>query len=731
MSNQQPANAGDVALETLLEQLEEIRWNHRGKCSPQDATNCWVLDNQWPLNLILRNGGVQLIEEKPGELTLKACQTPPHQAAPFSLGLLFLLVKQHYCIKRFQFQYSADVWEYIKQGIEDETVDTWTIQRMLMAVRRRHDVVGFGFTQRKFADSSETDDRDYAYRDHNEHRLLDIVRNAPYLVDFELHGVHVGGSVAEKMGHCLAKKTTLKKLFLGRECALVSRSFLRHQCSMLHSSPFDIWNGSSLSVQGLNSETCRLLSQILSSSSTITVLDLSGGACRADKEYIDIIYDDGVMAVADALSSNTSVKTLSLKNAGFQRKGATAVAQMLKSNKTLCNLDISQNKIFIEGSIAIASAVECTTTLQSLGVELCNTSREGAERIVAALAKNKSNLIVNFGCCKETECSDMDMATIVSRYRTDRAIFTWTRKSLQTIGWSTVYCSRIREAHLTHDADSEDGFYALFEYLQRPEAKLRNVSLSCTSKDDVLCATITERLVSVSSIEELHIERQNLPRGMLESVLYALGSSISIWKLTLQTHRIVEDDNVCIRRLTSALTETLHRNNILEFLDLDIAFGAAFRGDIMKCVAESMEDNYTLLGFKCGAQTDFSEHASRIQHLCNRNEIFRQQAVHFALAESGPKRWAEAFSMLRCAGTLRRKLMHVTSMSHSDVQRLLRARWMNLCENYFRITGVVKSRLICYRTSVGSVQFEDLSASCIAQITSYLKVKDVRSTEMA
>lgn len=114
---------------------------------------------------------------------------------------------------------------------------------------------------------------------------------------------------------------------------------------------------------------------------TITELRLAGKK----------LGDAGVVAIANALKTNTSLKiVLDLSDNDIGDEGAEALAEMLKVNSTLECVEIYYNHIGIKGAKALADALKINTSLTDLDLEQNDILDEGAIALADALKINGS-----------------------------------------------------------------------------------------------------------------------------------------------------------------------------------------------------------------------------------------------------------------------------------------------------------------------------------------------------
>ena len=101
------------------------------------------------------------------------------------------------------------------------------------------------------------------------------------------------------------------------------------------------------------------------------------------------IISSGVRAIAEALNINTTLTILSLNSNRIYRSGISALAKTLKINKTLKTLNLEYTCIDKDGAILIANALKQNTTLLKLDLRKnFKFGDEGAKEFADALLQN-------------------------------------------------------------------------------------------------------------------------------------------------------------------------------------------------------------------------------------------------------------------------------------------------------------------------------------------------------
>eukprot|EP01028_Stygiella_incarcerata_P011670 TRINITY_DN669_c3_g1_i3.p1 TRINITY_DN669_c3_g1~~TRINITY_DN669_c3_g1_i3.p1 ORF type:complete len:213 (+),score=59.38 TRINITY_DN669_c3_g1_i3:546-1184(+) len=132
-------------------------------------------------------------------------------------------------------------------------------------------------------------------------------------------------------------------------------------------------------VGGRNSKDCEFIGHIVETKSCLKKLMFLWSA----------IGDGGVAQIAKALERNFSLLEVQFCHCNFQAEGAKRIGEMLWKNDILTHLDVSGNgRMGDEGVIAIAEGLERNASLKELNLGNCGIGTEGAKRIGEMLRKN-------------------------------------------------------------------------------------------------------------------------------------------------------------------------------------------------------------------------------------------------------------------------------------------------------------------------------------------------------
>uniref|UniRef100_A0A3Q0SWJ0 NLR family CARD domain containing 3 n=1 Tax=Amphilophus citrinellus TaxID=61819 RepID=A0A3Q0SWJ0_AMPCI len=130
----------------------------------------------------------------------------------------------------------------------------------------------------------------------------------------------------------------------------------------------------------------------------ISVHTLWGGACISIfccSLQENAIGNEGVIFLAEALKTNTSLRILCLQGVSAGTSGAIKMAEALMSNQTLQTLDLRGNTVGMEGAKALANAMKFNRSLKSLNLQENSLGMDGAIFIATALKGNHQLTYIN------------------------------------------------------------------------------------------------------------------------------------------------------------------------------------------------------------------------------------------------------------------------------------------------------------------------------------------------
>ena len=174
-------------------------------------------------------------------------------------------------------------------------------------------------------------------------------------------------------------------------------------------------------------EDCQALGRLLSTSKTLSKLDIRGRSfVNPGIEYIskglkqsaliDLniadsdIDSNGAYHIADGLCCNDTLRKLDMSLNPIGDDGATALAQMLTRNKSLNTLYLGKCSINTVGASHLANALCVNSSLQNFDLTYNQIADQGAVAFAQMLTRNQSLKIVDVEECNITELGAVNLA---------------------------------------------------------------------------------------------------------------------------------------------------------------------------------------------------------------------------------------------------------------------------------------------------------------------------------
>jgi hypothetical protein len=134
----------------------------------------------------------------------------------------------------------------------------------------------------------------------------------------------------------------------------------------------------------LSPEDCQALGRLLSTSKSLTNLDIHGRP----------LLDPGIEYISNGLKQST-LHDLNISSCGLDSNGAHLIAEALCYNHTLRELDMSNNPIGDDGATALAKMLTRNQTLQTIDMQWCDITELGATELAEALCLNSTLTKIN------------------------------------------------------------------------------------------------------------------------------------------------------------------------------------------------------------------------------------------------------------------------------------------------------------------------------------------------
>ena len=135
-----------------------------------------------------------------------------------------------------------------------------------------------------------------------------------------------------------------------------------------------------LVMTGIDVEDCRALSKLLSSSTSLKILDIGNND----------LLPEAVELIISGLHHNTALKELVANDSHFSPENIISLSSVLRTNHTLVLLSLARCDIDSDGACQLASALCTNDTLQTLWLSGNPIGVKGATVFAEMLLKNKS-----------------------------------------------------------------------------------------------------------------------------------------------------------------------------------------------------------------------------------------------------------------------------------------------------------------------------------------------------
>ncbi|XP_053350239.1 NACHT, LRR and PYD domains-containing protein 12-like isoform X2 [Clarias gariepinus] len=322
-----------------------------------------------------------------------------------------------------------------------------------------------------------------------------------------------------------------------------------------------------LNYCNLRKESCRVLSPVLSStSSSLRELNLSGNN----------LQDSGVKLLCAGLENpHCTLEILGLSGCEMTGKGCRALSSVLSSNSSrLRELNLSTNNLQDSGVKLLSAGLENPhCTLEKLGLRMCYLRKDSCRVLSSVLGSKSSRL-------RELDLSYnklLDSGVKLLSAGLENPHCTLETLSLSRCKLTEESCrglssvlssnsSRLRELNLSYNKLQDSGVKLLSAGLENPHCTLETLSLSECNLTEESCRGLSSVLSSnSSSLRELDLSFNNLQDSGVKLLSAGLENPhCTLEKLRLRWCNLTDES---CRSLSSVLSSNSSR---LRELDLSV-----------------------------------------------------------------------------------------------------------------------------------------------------------------
>ncbi|XP_064477994.1 uncharacterized protein LOC135391609 isoform X2 [Ornithodoros turicata] len=697
----QPLGHMEGQIENVKKALRLQAIDFEAQCTSSTDTDCWILHNLTPWNKILYFANMELTEHKPGRLSLcevnnniaTCCDSGPLLSAAF---VAYWLVKKHSCVDFFK---------------PDALVVRQSSSAFKDALASNANLCHFEYSWS-------------GYSRHEEHYVSEGVRLLKNVESLVLCNVKIKQEGAVLVAEMLEDNRKIKKVNFTRN-SLTYRGSERifralRRCLTLTELVFD--------SNGIGKKAMKYLGQLVAKSQLLQTavlhycissgdngIESLANALKVNTSVKEItFYTCGscVEAIADALIENRSVRCAKFVQCGVSDENCSMLSRMLQQNSTLEELHLTSNEIEDNGASFLATGLLGNKTLRKLFLNRNCIGQHGSGRLIGALATNKSlqYLDITSNSLEEHDSSTLSRALISARAY-GRVKLDWQDVDIGQLANAFAARSQIEDVELNSTTIPEEKMLEVLSSL------CVNASVKKLCLKGQLALPVAECVARVlytnTSIKSLDVCFFCIQQHGFPSLLRALECNRTITKCRISIQKYTT-------KILLAMGSVVCKNTAIT----DLVTFALHERDF-RVISKALRSNYTItkLDFQCSAKP--YKDMCDIRGLLQRNQSLLNAAARFVISPSVHKERALAFEKLAHSDRLAEHLVNITLKSAEDVSKMLRCAKDYVASNYFRIVGVVKTKVLCHDTVGDGGQIDQLNEVCLRRLLFYLRIDDV------
>ncbi|XP_077521121.1 uncharacterized protein LOC144132522 [Amblyomma americanum] len=674
---------------------------------PKRESSCWLINQVGIWNRFFQNVGVELNQNGPGKLSVRtfgSCCNPSFSDYGLVCAtLLGELLAGHRCIYNVHLSYSGQMFG-LKPGALANLIPNGAIEHFHVDGARMSSDEAHGL-------------------------IRAMVRGQP--ASIEISNVKLRPCIATMLSNCVESTVTLKELSLVEVGLKVDdvmtlfktlESSKTVECFKLEGNAVGVRGAQQLASVLKQNKTLRsatvqkaqleaegaiAIVSALAENTTLTVL-------RIASNYIG---DVGTRALADALKINNTLLGLDLRDNAKGVQGGHAIAQMLAVNAKLEELHVCGNAISDSAVVAIAESILHNKALNALSIFANNIGEDGVTALARLLASNKTLWRLN-ATLKSTSGDTRPLDTFTNALASSKSLY-----AVQLFVWGSLAMKKLSHAvQLTKT----------LQYLC-----VRSYGTEIQQLCSALEANHSIQEVQIDSF--IYIEDGTALARLIEKTktlqAVTITKELSTLCVTRIFHGLAKNKSICLfsaqcvtlgMTTCTAIAATLEVNRTL----CSITLGwSSFTDDCLSVISAGVAKNPVIQIMEL-TYMSYSNVGLKIKEHLRRNSSMMLQAVEFVLDHKVGRVEAEAFEMFKNNAFFRQQLSKAAiSRGLSSPLPLLRETEHFIEDNYFRITGVVKQKVVCVRAvrkRKKVTMFDQLNEYCLKKVFSYLRVSDVR-----
>lgn len=593
-------------------------------CYSVGHSNCWIASSLSPLNRVLDEVLVELVELEPGRLTLRSIDVEEvyDKVEVDMLGgtlLTLWLLRVHNCVECIDFSESALIFNFpgflaeaiaAAPGLVEIKLNPSRLLRevpcpvqLLAALRRKTQLKHLDISQLSLGDSESKEIlaslqgscvSSLAFSlvafSRPVKRVLQAVNSCAFLTSLSIRGFNdFNWKNSEFLASALKKNKTL----------------------------------TSLSVCGSTTDLAQKILEALGQSTLLEDLSLS---CHPT--CFGTISGDSLRAVACQLRS------LKVAAKSLDSTGASVLADVLEvPSCRLESLDLSSSSVNDWGAGRLALSLVLNRTLKHLNLEACLVTADVVKPFVECLQLNTTLESVRLGSLDLPETLKLSGRT--ERFL-GRLIVTWNTSGLHKLAGSlnrkmfALTRLELGWTRLAGSASVLDTFQAVASTSSITELRVfGGLSEDC-------CTGVVSVLNMSSSLRRLVVDLM-LDSVLIEKVLGALSVNRTV------TEAVFSGSTLSSQRGFSALEHLLSRNRQLCSLTFRRHH---LHGKAVMSLARSMCGNHVLADLSFVETGSYDKNYAHVRDVLNRNRCLRNRAIQFVLKQVWDEESMKAFRFL-------------------------------------------------------------------------------------
>nr|XP_054925651.1 uncharacterized protein LOC129384338 [Dermacentor andersoni] len=442
--------------------------------------------------------------------------------------------------------------------------------------------------------------------------------------------------------------------------------------------------------------------------------------------------------ILEGLLKNETIQNVSLAYVIVDVESSALITKIFAENKVIRTFEIISKRERLDAQYTSMSecwlrALAENNTLENIRVPISMWTLKQWKRFVCTMAKKKNMRTVTIGVTLADRPLLPELCNMLKETGAEEKV---------SLGWFSVGEERgILECKAISQLYAYKGQYAKAELCgilkllpSLHHVKFLSLNIAVRDLDAGLYSAICEYITATSALEKLDLMlrsdgiEDNAGDPLMTALLESLSCNKSIKHLAIFVSHMQREQIELLADvilLSKSIRTVCYNAEISHNMDI-----------FLRRLSIGIADNYQLLGVNSGSLSETQMQAFDdcyiVLEVTRRNSNLLTRAAAYVSGLRQDRCAACALDRVVHHAALPEEVGKVASVSEADASAMVRRAFAHLqgLDDYMRLSGVVRERVVCYPRDDESVQLDCLNDYCWAAVRRYLFIDDIKGSTL-